>query len=133
MVDETGFISIEHGVQTQREKLRLVSSLDCLFSVLIHQSFVHVEQIRKPIRVVESASHISLLFGDHLAHIFHQESTSWDLLHSEQSPHENARSFLVIILYLRFVFVFRVDSLADSFYQKFIPASVLRFHEEVLA
>lgn len=73
VVDESRFVSVKLSVEAEREELVLVSLLDqLLFGTVVRcWHIVHVEQIRKPARIVKCAAHVPLLFRDHFARILH--------------------------------------------------------------
>ena len=94
VVDEASLVAVEHAVQAEREELVVVRLLDQLFPLLALARVVHVEEVRKTVRVVVSASHVTLLLRHDLTLVLHQEGTRWDVLQCHQSPHANGRRSL---------------------------------------
>ena len=73
VVNKTRFVPIEHTVKTERKEFSLVPCLDRLFKLILFLVVIHVEQIAQTLLVVETPTHVALLFGHNFTTVLTNE------------------------------------------------------------
>jgi len=87
VVDEAWLVAVEHAIETKREKLVVVGVLNFVLPFFLLVLFIHVEKVAKTLTVVESTSHITLLFCDDFTCVLSDKCSSLNVLHRVETPH----------------------------------------------
>lgn len=87
MINESGLIAVEHAVKAQGEEFTRVALLNVLFTFLLIERVIHIEQVAEAVVIVVAAAHISLFFGQNFSAILSDKSTHLNVLKRNYPPH----------------------------------------------
>ena len=89
MINEPRLITVKHTIEAQGKKFTRVALLNFLFTFLIVERVIHIEQIAEANIIVVAAAHISLFFGQDFSAILSDKCAHLNILKRNYSPHDD--------------------------------------------
>lgn len=88
--------------------------MDQLLSRFVLKWVIHIEQVAEACVIVVAATHVSLLLGDDFTSILEHKGALLNVLHREETPHDDGTLFEPSNLHLVIFLVIRVHQIIET-------------------